>query len=109
MEEDKTEEIFNSALYQASNVVVGCDMAINSLLKRKYRELFNQDASRMEFKELLTKLKEKLEIPYEKEIRRIRAIRNDYSHEYRQINPDDIKFSIEVAKKFINEFKNAKI
>lgn len=105
MEKDKTEDIFNSALYQASNVVVSCDMAISSLLKRKYKELFNEDTSRKEFKELIMKLKEKIKIPYEKEIRKIRALRNEYSHEYKQINPDDIKFSIEITKKFINEFK----
>ncbi len=105
MEKDKTEEIFNSALYQASNVVVSCDMAISSLLKRKYEELFNEEASRKEFKELIVSLKEKIKIPYEKEIRKIRALRNEYSHEYKQVNPDDIKFSIEITKKFINEFK----
>lgn len=105
MEKDKTEEIFNSALYQASNVVVSCDMAINSLLKKKYEELFNEEASRQEFKELLIKLKEKIEIPYEKEIRKVRALRNEYSHEYRQIDPEDIKFTIEITKKFIDEFK----
>lgn len=105
METDKTKEIFNSALYQASNVVVSCDMAITSLLKKKYEELFREDSSRKDFKELLIALKEKIKIPYEKEIRRIRALRNEYSHEYRQIDPADITFSITITKKFINEFK----
>lgn len=105
MEKDKTREIFNSALYQASNVVVSCDMAVSSLLKKKYEELFNEDTSRKDFKELIISLKEKIKIPYEKEIRKIRALRNEYSHEYRQINAEDIKFSIEITKKFINEFK----
>jgi len=80
-------------------------MAINSLLKRKYQELFNEDPTRKDFKELIIALKEKIEIPHEKEIRRIRALRNEYSHEYKQINPEDIKFTIDITKKFINEFK----
>ncbi len=105
MEKDKTKEIFNSALYQASNVVVSCDMAISSLLKKKYEELFKEDSSRKDFKELLIALKEKTKIPYEKGIRRIRALRNEYSHEYQQINADDIRFSIEITKKLISEMK----
>src|SRR3989344_7532205 len=104
MAEDKTREIFNSALYQASNVVVSCDMAISSLLKRKYEELFKEDSSRKDLKELITALKEKIKIPYEKEIRRIRALRNEYSHEYHQIDAKDVTFAIETAKRFIDEF-----
>ena len=105
MGKDKTEEILNSALYQASNVVVSCDMAITSLLKDRYKELFNEEPTRKDFKELIIALKEKIKIPYEKEIRKIRALRNEYSHEYRQIDPVDITFSITITKKFINEFK----
>lgn len=105
MEEDKTREIFNSALYQASNVVVSCDMAITSLLKVKYKELFNESVENKDFKELLIKIKEKIKVPYEKQIRRIRALRNEFSHEYLQITPNDLKFVIENTKKFIDEFK----
>lgn len=105
MAEDKTREIFNSALYQASNVVVSCDMAVSSLLKKKYEEIFKEDASRKDFMELLIALKEKVKIPYEKEIRKIRALRNEYSHEYHQIDAKDITFAIDLTKKFIEEFK----
>jgi len=80
-------------------------MAITSLIKRKYEELFNENTNKKDFKELLIELKDKIEIPYEKEIRKIRSMRNQYSHEYKQVDPNDLKFAIEITKKFIEEFK----
>ena len=77
----------------------------HEFITQKYEELFKEDSSRKDFKELIIALKEKIKIPHEKEIRRIRALRNEYSHEYKQIDPNDITFSIEITKKFINEFK----
>lgn len=98
------EELLSKTLFAASNVIVACDMSITNALKQKYSVVFNEKAEDKDFKELLIKLKTKLKVPYEKNIRKVRAMRNKFIHEYKQVKPKNVLFALKTAEKFIKNF-----
>jgi hypothetical protein len=95
-------EIMEKAVVDMSSVIVSCDLAIMNALKQQYSQIYGTDPIKV-FSELLSEIKKHREIPYEHEIKRIHNHRNSFLENYEAIDMDDLKESIEVAKRFLDE------
>ena len=83
--------------------VVGCDMAILAALKKKYRELFYKEPP-MYHDVLINEMKNRINLPYEEEIKRIRKIRDNFLNSGKEPEPREIHYSLDYSNKFVDEF-----
>ena len=83
--------------------IVSCDMAIGSALRKKYRELFFKEPP-INIETMINDLKNRISVPYEEEIRRVRKIRDNFLNSGREPEPREIHYSLDYTKKFVDEF-----
>ncbi|MBN2457868.1 hypothetical protein JXB31_01930 [Candidatus Woesearchaeota archaeon] len=95
---------FMSARHMLGQSVVSCDMAILNKVKDSYRRHFDSEHG-LYLDEMIEELKQKTKIPYESELKKVRALRNRFIE--RGIIPtiDDVRVAIETTQKFLEEFK----
>jgi hypothetical protein len=93
-----------NAKQMLGNVIIACDLSVSAKIKAAYRaKIGNEEGLYLD--EILDELKKKASIPYEVEIRKIRAIRNRFVEKGISPSLDEVKFALETAENFVNEFR----
>ena len=100
---ENSKVLLGKSIFLSGFSVVSCDMTINSSLRKKYRDLYFKEPP-SNYEVLLNDLKHRVNIPYEEEILRIRKIRDNFLNSLREPEAREIHFTLDYAKKFVDEF-----
>jgi len=98
-----SDDLLEKARYTAGDLVVCCDMAISRALKRRYKEVFGSEPVEY-LDKMVEKLGEKTNVPYDEEIRKIRALRNRFVEKYVPPTGTEVSFAMQVTENFFKQF-----
>ncbi|MFW5852576.1 MAG: PEP/pyruvate-binding domain-containing protein, partial [Nanoarchaeota archaeon] len=101
--QEDPKKILSKAVYNGGLCIVGCDQAVTSALKKKYKSVFFKEPPTAQ-DILINELKNRINIPYEEEIRQIRKLRENFINIMKEPTPVEIRFSLDYTKLFIDEF-----
>ncbi len=100
---DKPTSMLKKTRFSYAMNIVNCDMLVTSALRSRYRSLFGKDAPSSR-DAMLAELKSRVDIPFENEIQKIRAARNDFLEMIKEPSDDFLESSMKIARQFCERF-----
>lgn len=101
--EFKPNDIFKSVEYDATSIIVKVDHLIYDTLKKKHTQIYNKDVSNIY--QIIEELKQKMYVPLQEEVKKVRMLRDEFLEKGRLLSTEEIKYVLDVGKKFFNELK----
>jgi len=96
------QEWLSTIALEHTKMVLSYDAIMQEILSKKYKALFG--AAPADFETMLDGLEERNTLMHEEEIRRIRAIRNDFLNDHTVITMADLREANEAINKIINSY-----
>jgi len=95
------EEWLSTLNLEHTKMVISYDLIIQKLLEERFVKMFDREPE--DFEDMIESLEARNAVSHEDDIRKIRAIRNDFLNDHSMISIDDLKDAYETTLKIIND------
>jgi phosphoenolpyruvate synthase/pyruvate phosphate dikinase len=99
----KKAEWLETLKYENSKILMSYDLVIYNALRTKYQQLFGKEPE-VGLDELIEALKTEVKVPFEEEIKRIRALRNRFLEKNKTVTVDELRDAYIATEQFLKEF-----